>query len=344
MDIGSGLGSFFFTLLPIIDTINRSIEYYLLDSDLRFTERLGCDLVNCGFVKREQSGIDHYLRNNVLAIVMNRDIKDYVQQACSMQEYVDFVVANAFADLVAPEDLLQMCTQISPRGVAYFPITFSGETHLLPPFFGSSNHDGCIPSDQIVFQHYHKHLKNQGAHFDVERLIDTFVNHGCTLVSRGSSDWFLDPSNPEHVYMWKSMLYFIGQSLCVAPFSISRAKLWLETVHKVESSNENLRVFRVCNQDLLFELPSSLAKMETLPFQQVSGKKIVFQSPRSIIIEQIFIGATTLAEDEVVVQCEHSQVIPFIYLNNTFHHFPTCFFVYNPSLFVFKREGMARKA
>jgi hypothetical protein len=203
----------------------------------------------------------------------------------------DVIVGCCFADLVSsPNDLvrsLYRCFLSKPApdqhqhltgsAIMYFPITFSGMTQLLPPqplerhngVDDEQDHDGhsssrVIPSDTTALALYARALEEQHGHnLDPTRLEEAMKDYGAELLSRGRSDWVIEPGNlnafsatrpspggDDDDYFWQTMMFFFGTTACpqiqVEGFDatawIRRARLSRATIH-------------ASNVDLLFRAP-----------------------------------------------------------------------------------------
>jgi hypothetical protein len=111
-----------------------------------------------------------------------------------------------------------------------------------------------IPSDTTAFALYARALEEQHGHnLDPKRLEDALKDHGAELLSRGRSDWIIEPGNTpagEDDYLWQTMIYFFGTTVCpqlqVEGFD---AKAW---IHRARLSRATIRA---SNVDLLFRAP-----------------------------------------------------------------------------------------
>ena len=116
---------------------------------------------------------------------------------------LDAVIAQAFADLVPPSELVSAIeSALRPGGVAYLPITFDGGTIVQPDH----------PADDAVESAYHDAI-NAHAGRDVRagrHLIDLFRQRDGDLLSVGSSDWIVRPRGGAYP---ADERYFLGRLL-----------------------------------------------------------------------------------------------------------------------------------
>lgn len=137
---------------------------------------------------------------------------------------VDLVVAQAFADLVPVEELLDgIESALAPGGLAYFPITFDGGTIFQPDH----------PADRAVEDAYHAAIDaDPGRDVHAGRhLAEACGRRDGDLLAMGSSDWILRPTaNEYHAdegYFLASILDFIEEALSERP--VEGAADWLAT-------------------------------------------------------------------------------------------------------------------
>ncbi len=142
--------------------------------------------------------------------------------ACPADD-ADLVVAQAFADLVPLDDLLDAVARtLGPDGVAYLPITFDGGTLFQPDH----------PADARVEAAYHEWIAAKpgrdpraGRH-----LIDRLRERDGELLAVGASDWIVRPVEGEYPederYFLSVILDFVADAL--AGSDVSGASDWVE--------------------------------------------------------------------------------------------------------------------
>ncbi|GAB7093823.1 methyltransferase domain-containing protein [Halolamina litorea] len=136
----------------------------------------------------------------------------------------DLVVAQAFADLVPLDDLIDALNRVlGPDGVAYLPITFDGSTLFQPDH----------PADDRVETAYHDWIAAKpgrdpraGRH-----LLDRFRTADGDLLAAGASDWIVRPSGSEYpadeAFFLSRILAFVADALDGA--GVDGADDWIET-------------------------------------------------------------------------------------------------------------------
>ncbi|MFC7027300.1 class I SAM-dependent methyltransferase [Halomicroarcula sp. GCM10025324] len=136
----------------------------------------------------------------------------------------DLVVAQAFADLVSLEDLLDALERtLAPGSVAYLPITFDGGTLFQPDH----------PADDRVERAYHDSIAARpgrdpraGRH-----LLDRFRTADGRLLAAGASDWVVRPVDggypADERYFLECILDFVADALADRP--VDGVGDWLET-------------------------------------------------------------------------------------------------------------------
>jgi SAM-dependent methyltransferase len=136
----------------------------------------------------------------------------------------DLVVAQAFADLVPHDDLLDALARVlGPDGLAYLPITFDGGTLFQPDH----------PADDRVEAAYHEAIAAEpgrdprsGRH-----LLDRFRAADGDLLAAGASDWIVRPVDGEYpadeAHFLSRILGFVADALDGS--GVDGADDWLET-------------------------------------------------------------------------------------------------------------------
>ena len=136
----------------------------------------------------------------------------------------DLVVAQAFADLVPHDDLLDALSRVlGPGGLAYLPITFDGGTLFQPDH----------PADDRVAAAYHEAIGSvpgrdprSGRH-----LLDRFRAADGDLLEAGASDWIVRPVDGEYpadeAHFLSRILGFVADALDGA--GVDGAEDWVET-------------------------------------------------------------------------------------------------------------------
>jgi hypothetical protein len=212
----------------------------------------------------------------------------------------DLIIGCCFADLFDPKrlipdliksfDLLRNVSWTSKGSLVYFPITFAGVTQFLPPqpFGFTDNNDGTydsnrkvIPSDTIAFRLYSRALENiLGHNVDPYLLQDAMEDYGAELLSRGPSDWRIDPQ--VNSYLYNTMMYFFGST--GGPQILEDgwdARGW------IKRARENRPSIQVINTDLLFRMPPIMGAFDgrneaRRSVSNESAKEILFTEPYKV--------------------------------------------------------------
>ena len=136
----------------------------------------------------------------------------------------DLVVAQAFADLVPHDDLVDALSRVlGPDGLAYLPITFDGGTLFQPDH----------PADDRVEAAYHEKIASvpgrdprSGRH-----LLDRFRAADGDLLAAGASDWIVRPVGGEYpadeAHFLSRILGFVADALDGS--GVDGADDWVET-------------------------------------------------------------------------------------------------------------------
>ncbi|TFJ84167.1 hypothetical protein NSK_004639 [Nannochloropsis salina CCMP1776] len=113
------------------------------------------------------------------------------------------------------------------RLLVYLPITFAGQTALVPPApaqdlrpppspFPASS----LPSDAMAMEAYHHSLSHIQRHnLSPERLVHAMASHGAALIARGESPWRVEPDRD--AYLWRCLAHFFGLGLLTTSAAFS---------------------------------------------------------------------------------------------------------------------------
>jgi SAM-dependent methyltransferase len=160
----------------------------------------------------------------------------------------DLVVAQAFADLVDPETLLEAAeSALRPEGLAYFPITFDGGSVFQPDHF----------ADRAVERAYHAAIDDRPGR-DVHagrHLADLSRRRSGTLLAMASSDWVVRPRRgrypADEAYFLDCILGFVAEVLADA--DVEGGHDWLEARRRQRRDGELTYVAH--QYDLLYRTP-----------------------------------------------------------------------------------------
>ncbi|WP_276272902.1 class I SAM-dependent methyltransferase [Haloarcula litorea] len=153
------------------------------------------------------------------------DVSFTVGDALAVDEgAADLLVAQAFADLVPPDDLLAAVDRaLAPGGLAYLPITFDGATLFQPDH----------PADERVERAYHDSIAAVEGRdpYAGRHLLSRLGDGDGDLLAVGASDWVVRPRDgaypADERYFLETILGFVAESLADA--SVEGAEDWLAT-------------------------------------------------------------------------------------------------------------------
>lgn len=114
--------------------------------------------------------------------------------AVSSSAHWDVLVAQAFVDLLSPDEVARLVSGVVSGGSVYFPITFDGGTDFSPSH----------PSDDAVLDAYHATMVGErgdrlGSRAG-RRLQTLLPDLGIDLVSVGDADWVVEPEGDDSRY------------------------------------------------------------------------------------------------------------------------------------------------
>ena len=225
-------------------------------------ELLGTNSLELKFQKRIMSGDPS--KNQEYRVLVHLRFWDYHE--CTLngdksQPTPHLIVGCCFADLLEPRELVSSLVRsfLIPstglpfnRTLLYFPITFRGVTQFLPaqPFEKSPEHNHTtIPSDTAVFSLYATMLSTQHGHnIHPDLLEEALRDFGAQQLSRGRSDWVIDPK--KHCYLWDTMLYFFGNVVGLE----LQEKRW-DAREWFRRATKNCPIIQVSNVDMLWQIP-----------------------------------------------------------------------------------------
>ncbi|MXR42930.1 hypothetical protein GRX01_16470 [Halobaculum sp. WSA2] len=92
----------------------------------------------------------------------------------------DGVVARSFADLLAPDDVLDLLGTAAPDGWYHLPLTFDGETRFAPEH----------PTDHAVIDAFHGTMRNRGRAATL--LAERFREAGTPPTVDARADWVIE--------------------------------------------------------------------------------------------------------------------------------------------------------
>ncbi|MBE0435542.1 MAG: class I SAM-dependent methyltransferase [Methylomicrobium sp.] len=108
----------------------------------------------------------------------------------------DVVTAHAFMDLVPlRQTLSDFCAWLKPGGLFYGTINYDGETVVFPPYPDSEFEDALLQGYDASMEARRLNDSKTGGAKCGRRLYGELLNAGFEIVSYGSSDWNITPSD-----------------------------------------------------------------------------------------------------------------------------------------------------
>jgi hypothetical protein len=239
------------------------VAYTAYESNTKLLSSCQDQLRSLGFRLIESPSGDEFIysKSNWNVRLVMRDFEDD-HRAYGVGASPDLIIGCCFADLMDPQVLASSLLRSfglleSPRRstLVYFPITFSGETQFLPPspFEVQDSSSRAVPSDTYAFQVYSRALCNNFGHnLDTFLLEEVMADYGAELVSKGASNWQIDPV--DNSYLTDTMLYFFGRT--AGPPLLHQG---LDAPAWIRRAKQNRPTIQVSNVDLLFQVGPILA-------------------------------------------------------------------------------------
>jgi len=243
---------------------DNSIEYIAYEANAELLPACQAHLQSLGFRLIECPSGDEFIysKSNWNVRLLIRDFDDK-QGADSRDAPPDWIIGCCFADLLDPgvmvPSLLRsfgLLESSSRSTLIYFPITFTGQTQFLPPspFEDQDSSSQLIPSDTYAFQIYSRELSmTQGHNIDSFLLEEVMLDFGATLVSKGASNWNIDPATDQ--YLADTMMFFFGRT--AGPSLMHQG---LDAAAWIRRAKLKRPRILVSNIDFLFEVGSLHAK------------------------------------------------------------------------------------
>lgn len=176
----------------------------------------------------------------------------------------DLLIAQSFMDLVDHDAALEAFTQtLAPGGLAYFPITFDGETIFQPDH----------PRDEAVLEAYHQTIDDdprRDSHAG-RHLADYLRARDGSLLEVAASDWIVRPRDRgyphDEQYFLRQILGFVESALEARP--VAGAEEWLAT--RRDQLAQGKLTFVAHGYDLLYRTPGGVDGHDTASEPRVSG-------------------------------------------------------------------------
>lgn len=185
VEVGAGIGTGITRLLDW-EVLPERVEYTAIDDRSENVAAAREHLVEEGFTEDGE----RLVRGDTTVSLVAGDAFEVLSDEA---EY-DLLVAQAFLDLVEIDDALPtLFDALSPKGLAYFPITFDGETVFEPSH----------PLDDRVLGAYHRDMDREGTSETGRQLLAAVPDAGGEVLAAGSSDWVVYPpySRDERVFL-----------------------------------------------------------------------------------------------------------------------------------------------
>lgn len=125
-------------------------------------------------------------------------VADAVEVTRRTEAEYDLLVGCAFLDVVDLDRALDPLLGFVPGGLAYFPITFDGETFLAPSLDGNGTVDDA--TERAVLDVYHATMDapdRPGGSRTGSELFEALPAAGGGVVAGGGSDWLVTPPYPD---------------------------------------------------------------------------------------------------------------------------------------------------
>lgn len=251
LDVAAGVGTGLQRLLEW-DCLPARLDYTLLDIDEialdAARDRLLAWAAEQGYTVRadgeERDTLE--LTRDAESVTVRFVSTDALTYAAATDERFDLLVGQAFLDLVdLDRGLPALLGLVADGGLAYFPITFDGVTHLSPVFDPDT--------DQSILDAYHATMDaadRPGGSTTGREVVDA-IAHGetTTLVAAGGSDWVVHPPYPaDEAYFLHHLVDTIAGAVA-GDLSEERRRAWVDARHDAVAAAE--LTFLAHNVDVL---------------------------------------------------------------------------------------------
>jgi len=230
------------------------LEYFAYESNTNLLDGCKEELRKMGFHKINGNSCWQLSLSN-MEVTVHLLTTDF-QNEQHPPESLDLILGCCFADLFEPDQLVLSLHRFAHKSnhppLVYLPITFAGGTRFSSthPFAENENSNRLVPSDTTAFQLYSRSLISHGHNLDPSRIVNAICNFGGSLITKGSSDWIIQPQSNE--YLWETMMYFFGMS-----GASEITKNGLDAEGWIRRSRRDARTIIASNVDLLFHLADS---------------------------------------------------------------------------------------
>lgn len=170
----------------------------------------------------------------------------------------DLLIAQSFMDLVDHDAALEVFTRtLAPGGLAYFPLTFDGETIFQPDH----------PRDEAVLEAYHQTMDDEAGRDSHagRHLADALRARDGSLLDVAASDWIVRPRDGgyphDEQYFLRQILEFVEAALEARP--VAGAEEWLAT--RREQLAQSQLMYVAHGFDLLYRTPGDVGGHDDAP-------------------------------------------------------------------------------
>lgn len=239
------------------------VEYFAYESNSNLLHECKGLLVRLGFQEIEIKSQESSLIFNLPASKSEHDLEITIhlrtidfREEKTVPSDLDVIIGCCLADLFDPTQFVlslhRFALGCTSPPLVYLPITFVGTTRFDPayPSAPSLERNQVIPSDTTAFHIYSDSLTSHGHNLDSNRIVDAMIDYGGSLISRGSSDWFIDPNLNRR--LWDTMIYFFG----ISGAREMMMKYNYDASGWINRCRVHPRTIVVSNVDLLFHLQS----------------------------------------------------------------------------------------
>jgi hypothetical protein len=264
VDLGAGLGPTAQRLVRAIGSTEiRSITYHLVDQSSALLQeartRLQDWIKGKGFDVQESPNQIHCSREDQSITFQFHGTEALQYLSSQSTGQFDSVIAQSFIDLVnIPKTLTLLPKTIRKEGIAYFPLTFDGQTRFLSGQSGG-------PAKKII-EYYHESMDRNtdngptGGPESGAQLLEGIPEIGAFLAV-GSSDWLVYPQEDigyegDEAYFLYHILRFVERELSSAPrLSTDTLSEWI-TDKREDVANERL-IYQASQLDVLARVGDS---------------------------------------------------------------------------------------
>jgi hypothetical protein len=153
-----------------------------------------------------ERGAPARLTDGARTVTVRFETGDALDRAADAE--ADLLVAAAFLDLFDAETALSALLRgVTPGGLAYFPITFDGQTAFVP---GG-------PHEERVIDAYHATMdapNRPGESESGRALLAAVHDHASSLVAAGGSDWLVSPPYPDDAaYLCHHLVHLVERAV-----------------------------------------------------------------------------------------------------------------------------------